>query len=1182
MIGNEIKLPLIMAYFALLLFFSDTLVNGIEAAAISEEAKNRGKGATVRIYAKDYSWEDYVFSGSGFFVAPDIIATNFHVIEDEDESRVKSILAYKHSKKDRFHPVRSIRGFDRKYDLAILEVARSKVKPLSLGASETVESLDKVYVFGYPIGLETSITPGVINNPTQLYDGVEYLHFDAAVSPGNSGGPVLNTCGDVIGVATRGSWIIAQNLNFAVPSNHLRVLSKRQGVRLLPKPRRKPDNRDAKRRSEEKAKTAAEIAKAEAEKAEAEAKKAEADARRVEAEAKKVEAEARKVEAEAESAKREKDKSVTPTAQINKQLEAAIVRIIGQDPDGKDSSLGIGFFVRPDQVATDFHVIDGSKLIEVKRVGQGTHSSDTPFDAQLLKTDKAHHLAILQVKGADVQPLRLANSEAVAVGEEISIVGDPSRGEFSTGKISKILNEPGVRYFEFDALVLPGSSGGPILNSRGEVIAVVGLKVPELSGTLKFAIPSNYLEELLTGPGDPPPAPYPDPKVPPRPVESQESTQPSSYLPERLLQTGIERYEKSQFPDAIEHLESALNGLHEPVMRAKVHLYLGFSKWGLAETESSVNADFREALRYNPDVKLPPRIGQNHPVFKPLLELARRESLGTLTVSTSPPETEIWLFGGEMKRRLLGAGTASIRLFKGNYAIEGVLEGAHKVVPVLIKPGDHEEITLVLETEAPPSHEFELTLDIFSTEKPKKVVVHYTIYDASGNQIGTDEKKEMRLQKHNPESSIWVYHVKLPSTAHGDRIVYRIEADGKVIRAEPIQIHILEPPISALFGVKDTIPVKARVESAVAVNEVRVYYDAPRKLSKNSPSKLLKRESESNTYTGEIPAGRNHADTWLFVVAVPEKGIQSRSPTRAVRAKPPEPPTLKITLESVPDPLPINKPINITAEVKSGSPLQEVRVYYDFPRKQLSESSPYATLENKSSDTYVGKIPKERTREEGYIWFFVMATTEKGLKSQSEDSVIEIKEPTTRMHQGVWASHSWSNLVSDDGFYSGWERGDVLSLAFMREGRGIQTLGAQLDYTYENPDYISAMVQWGPSTRENPVAFAFLAGVTGYRTSDPSFSRVRRPRQLTPILGGSMKFFPLDRVTVDLTASMKLRSEVREANGESDLADDFLHHYEMGIRLYISPSLNFKAGYGMWRLGGYDNTSVRVGLGATF
>ena len=234
-----------------------------------------------------------------------------------------------------------------------------------------------------------------------------------------------------------------------------------------------------------------------------------------------------------------------------------------------------------------------------------------------------------------------------------------------------------------------------------------------------------------------------------------------------------------------------------------------------------MSAEFREALRYNPSVTLPDDVGQDHPVFKPLLEKARQESTGILTISASPPETEVWIFGGEMKRRLLGSGSVSIRLFKGNYAVEGIMDGAHKVVAVLIKPNDREEISLVMPTEAPPSHEFELTLDLFSAEKPKDVKVHYTIYDADGNQLVQD-KKEMQLREEKPESSTWVYHVKLPSAPQGGKIAYRIEADGKIIRDDPMQVEILEPPESAFIDINQTVPIKARVVSNLEVSEVRV------------------------------------------------------------------------------------------------------------------------------------------------------------------------------------------------------------------------------------------------------------------------------------------------------------------------------------------------------------------------
>ncbi len=1112
----------------LFLYSKNAPANELTGVEIAENADE----ATVFIVTEK-SGQSGIGLGSGFFVTPNLIATNLHVVHGV----LPSDIVFKRVGQEEFQPIMSVRYQDRNHDLAVLRVLKSRVKPLYLGNSDTVKKGETVYVAGNPRGLEATVSKGIVSgqltSPGTDYKafefvrkGVKLIQIDAPISSGSSGGPVMNDRGEVIGVATVGSVVAdAQNLNFAIPSKHLKSLLTRHGVRLPSKPKRRSDNRDLGRKNEEKAKVEAERAKADAKKAEAEAEKAKAEkvkaeaekaaaeARKVEAEARKAEAEARRVEAERAKAEAEKAKAESkiaeaertkkeaedtkeskaevedPIARIADRLQAATVLIFGMDRNGIKGLVGSGFFVRKNQVATDSHVIDGSKLIEVKRVGQGAHSSDPSLDAQLLKTDRAHHLAILQVKGADVQPLPLANSEEVDIGQKIFLVGNPVREEFSDGEISYITEMDGVRYFQFYAPVSPGSSGGPIVNAKGEVIAVNALNV----GGITNAIPSNYLAELLEGEGDPQTQPTEPPTSSQGAEDDSKTTPTTPYLPKRLLEQAIELYEKSRFPDAIEHLESALNGLHNPQTRAIAHLYLGFSKWGLAETESSVNADFREALRYNPDLELPPRIGENHPVFKPLLELVRRESLGTLTVSASPPETEIWLFGGEMKRRLLGAGTASIRLFKGTYAVEGVMAGAHKVVPVLITPDDHEKVSLVMETEVLPSHEFELTLDIFSTEKPKKVVVYYTMYDTSGNQLGLEEKKEMQLQEQKPESSIWVYHVTLPSADQGGRIVYRIEADGKVIRDEPIQVQILEPPDSAFFEVQDTIPVKARVVSAAAIRDVRVYYDAPGKLSKNSPSKLLKRESDSNTYIGEIPSGRKHTDTWLFVAAVPEKGIQSRSTTRSVRAK--------MTDEPVND---------------------------EEPPEDLSPPPP--------------PLP----------------------------------------HQGVWASHSWSNHISDDGFYSGWERGNVVSLAYLQEGKGFQTLGVQLDYTYDNPDYVSAMAQWGPSTRENPVAFAFLAGVTGYRSSDPSFSRVRQSRQFTPLIGGSFKLYPLDRVVVDATASVKLQSENGAADKESSFTNDFLHHYEAGIRLYISPTLNLRAGYGRWRLGEYDNASVQVGLGATF
>jgi hypothetical protein len=445
----------------------------------------------------------------------------------------------------------------------------------------------------------------------------------------------------------------------------------------------------------------------------------------------------------------------------------------------------------------------------------------------------------------------------------------------------------------------------------------------------------------------------------------------------------------------------------------------------------------------------------------------------------------------------------------------------------------------------------------------------------------------MQLREEKPESSTWVYHVKLPVATQGGKIVYRIETDGEVIPGRPMEVEILEPPANALIEANQSIPIKARVISNVEVSEVRVVYDAPTTLADTSLSQKLEKESSSNTYKGKIPARRNHSDgtTWYYVTATNKSGENTISATRAVRAKrlSQDPPKIAVIKPPGTGPLPINRPINFEAKVKSSAPLKEVRIYYDFPRKRLSETSPSSMLENKSSDTYIGKIPKEHNREEGHIWFFVMATTEKGVPSQTEDSVIEVKKLPTWRQKGVWASHSWSSYVQNDPpRNSDWARGDVVGLAYLSEGKGFHTLGARLDFPYENSANTSAAIQWGPRLKDSHIAFAFLAGVAGYRRSDASFSRARQSTEITPLLGGSLKFYPLDRVVVDVTGSIKLRSENSASDRSSSFTKEYLHHYEMGIRLYISPTLNLKAGYGEWRIGEYNNTSVQIGLGSTF
>ena len=157
---------------------------------------------------------------------------------------------------------------------------------------------------------------------------------------------------------------------------------------------------------------------------------------------------------------------------------------------------GSGFFVRPNYIATNFHVIDGAVGGLAKRVGQKTVYTIEYFTAK----DKGNDLAILQVSAKNVEPLPLGNSDQVEIGDTVYAVGNPKglEGTFSHGLISAIRDEgewgTGKR-LQYTAPGARGSSGGPMLNGKGEVIGIVVSGYESLQN-LNFAIPSNYLNSL--------------------------------------------------------------------------------------------------------------------------------------------------------------------------------------------------------------------------------------------------------------------------------------------------------------------------------------------------------------------------------------------------------------------------------------------------------------------------------------------------------------------------------------------------------------------------------------------------------------------------------------------------------------------------------------------------------------
>ncbi len=166
--------------------------------------------------------------GTGFLIdRQGTIATNHHVIEDAQTVRVKFMSG------DVFDDVELLAD-DTAHDLALLRVdiahgdaGASEVSPVELGDSDAVVVGERAISIGNPLGLEHTLTDGLVS-ARRTYEGRKWIQMSVPVSPGNSGGPLFNMRGQVIGVTTAqvaaGMFGRAQNLNLAVPVNVLKAM----------------------------------------------------------------------------------------------------------------------------------------------------------------------------------------------------------------------------------------------------------------------------------------------------------------------------------------------------------------------------------------------------------------------------------------------------------------------------------------------------------------------------------------------------------------------------------------------------------------------------------------------------------------------------------------------------------------------------------------------------------------------------------------------------------------------------------------------------------------------------------------------------------------------------------------------------------------------------------------------
>lgn len=154
-------------------------------------------------------------SGSAFYLKQhNLFVTNFHVVQG---SKTVSI---ENKNQDRF--VGHVVMVDANEDIALVkaEADFSGLEEVGFSSSSQLSVRDEVFVLGFPYGMPYTETQGIISSPRQLMNGKFYIQTDAPVNPGNSGGPLVNKAGEIIGITTS-KFTEADNMGFAIPADTL-------------------------------------------------------------------------------------------------------------------------------------------------------------------------------------------------------------------------------------------------------------------------------------------------------------------------------------------------------------------------------------------------------------------------------------------------------------------------------------------------------------------------------------------------------------------------------------------------------------------------------------------------------------------------------------------------------------------------------------------------------------------------------------------------------------------------------------------------------------------------------------------------------------------------------------------------------------------------------------------------
>lgn len=198
-----------LVFFTFLMFVgaTRTLAQNLSADQIYAKTTN----AIVTIYTFDKN-DNAISQGSGVVLnQKGWVVTNYHVFDGADK------IVIKHEKK--IVSFSEIIAYDREKDILILKIVDRSFPSIPIGNSDMLKIGQKIYAIGSPLGFENTISEGIVSGLRQSQKN-NFIQISAAISPGSSGGAVLNAKGELVAITTS-TIAKGQNLNFAIPVNDI-------------------------------------------------------------------------------------------------------------------------------------------------------------------------------------------------------------------------------------------------------------------------------------------------------------------------------------------------------------------------------------------------------------------------------------------------------------------------------------------------------------------------------------------------------------------------------------------------------------------------------------------------------------------------------------------------------------------------------------------------------------------------------------------------------------------------------------------------------------------------------------------------------------------------------------------------------------------------------------------------